>query len=145
MTIITKRGDLLQAKGVIVHGCNCQRVMGSGVAAQIRKKWPKAYEVYRRMDMELGLVSFAVVEYGVIVANALTQEFYGRDGKVYVDYLAVRQAFATINIVACNEGETVVNFPLIGCGRAGGDWNVVSKIIDQELDDSIEKVLWLQD
>lgn len=144
MTIITKRGDLLQAKGVIVHGCNAQGVMGSGVAAQIRKKWPKAYEVYRRMDMELGLVSFAVVEYGVTVANAITQEFYGRDGKVYADYLAIRSAFAAINIVASNEGETVVNFPLIGCGLAGGDWDVVSKIIDEELDDTLEKVLWVQ-
>ena len=39
MKIIYKQGDLLEAEEVvIVHGCNAQGVVGSGVALAIRNK-----------------------------------------------------------------------------------------------------------
>lgn len=44
--IQTKYGDLLSSKGIIVHGVNSQGVMGSGVAKQIKDKWPEAYGSY---------------------------------------------------------------------------------------------------
>lgn len=144
--IQTKKGNLLNAHGLIVHGVNCQGVMGSGVAAQIRSKWPTVYERYKldeeKIGLQLGDVQIVAVESGQVVANAVTQEFYGRGGKVYVDYKAVRKCFREINKYAVLWNLTV-NFPLIGCGLAGGKWDIVSKIIDEELDDSLEKVLWL--
>ena len=33
-------------QGVIVHGCNAQGVMGSGVAKQLRAKYPEIYVDY---------------------------------------------------------------------------------------------------
>lgn len=30
---------------VLIHGCNCYHAMGSGVATQIRRAFPAAYEV----------------------------------------------------------------------------------------------------
>ena len=46
-TIKKNVGDLLSVnRGIIVHGCNCQGVMGSGVALAIREKWPAVYEAY---------------------------------------------------------------------------------------------------
>ena len=149
MTITTKYGNLLDAKGILVHGCNCQGVMGSGVALQIKQKWPTVFSHYqlhhRSNSLFLGSAYFVNAEIDVCVCNAITQKFYGREpGKVYVSYDAVRDAFNTVNMWALRYGYETINFPLIGCGLAGGDWSVVSSIIDEELDDSLEKVLWLQ-
>ena len=34
--------------GLIIHGVNCQGVMGSGVALAIRNKWPVVYDEYKK-------------------------------------------------------------------------------------------------
>ena len=48
MEIIYKNGNLLDAQtAVIAHQVNCQGVMGSGVAKQIRDKWTNVYTAYR--------------------------------------------------------------------------------------------------
>lgn len=40
-------GDLLNAdEDLILHQVNCQAVMGSGLALQIKNKFPKSYEDY---------------------------------------------------------------------------------------------------
>ena len=78
--------------GVIVHGCNAQGVMGSGVAKQLRAKYPEIYDAYvkhlgnfkAKPCSPLGSVNFVLVHSSLTVANAITQEFYGRDGKQYV-------------------------------------------------------------
>lgn len=150
--VTTKIGNLLDAKGIIVHGCNAQGVMGSGVALQIKNKWSDAYKSYKQAIQDwgdqkicpLGRVVFHKVRDDLWIINAITQEYYGRDkSKVYVDYEAVRTAFHTINWYFHDKG-LPINFPKIGCGLANGDWDVVSKIIDEELDDRLEKVLWIQ-
>ena len=40
-----KHGDILSvANGIIVHQVNAQGVMGSGLAKQIREKYPMAFD-----------------------------------------------------------------------------------------------------
>lgn len=79
------------------------------------------------------------------MCNAVTQKYYGRtSGKVYVDYNAVRRCFKLVNTCNLILMYDTVNFPLIGAGL-GGDWEIISKIIDEELDDSLNKVLWLRE
>lgn len=145
--------------GIIVQGCNAQGKMKSGIAKQIRALWPIVYTVYRqeyrkaRKDspsLPLGTISHAAVGPSKIVVNAITQEFYGRDQDVlYVSYDGLRKAFQalgdliTTNSVFGNLADLHgVHFPLIGCGLANGDWNIVSKIIDECLPD-VEKHLWI--
>lgn len=148
--ILTKHGNLLDAKGIIVHGCNAQGAFGSGVAGQIRRKWPEAHNAYSEAiafwkacnHLPLGRITQCDVEDGVKVVHAITQEFYGYDGRMYVDYQAVRECFQMINYYYRDSG-VPINFPKIGCGLAGGDWDIVSKIIDEELDDHLEKMLWV--
>lgn len=36
-------------RGIVVHGVNCQGVMGSGVALAIRTKWPQIFESYKKI------------------------------------------------------------------------------------------------
>lgn len=45
-------GDILTLKrGILVHGCNCFGVMGSGIARLIRDKWPGVFQVYREAHL----------------------------------------------------------------------------------------------
>lgn len=145
--IIYKTGDLLQApERVIVHGCNAQGVMGSGVAKLIRERWPQVYERYRRVhsfysdyvrdtSKMLGTVDFWPGDPDKTICNAITQEFYGRDPRrVYVDYNAVADCMASINRwvpTYVGEGGSVA-MPLIGAGLANGEWGRIAEIIEQE-------------
>ena len=36
-------------RGIIAHGCNCQGVMGSGVARFLRDKYPQIFPEYAKM------------------------------------------------------------------------------------------------
>lgn len=147
MKIIYKVGDLLNAdERFICHGCNAQGKMGSGVAKLIRAKYPHAYEVYMnvyaRSGLQLGTTSWAKGEPHTVI-NAITQDRYGNDGKRYADYDAIRKAMAQINATARmtqtvdGAGQSMgrviaVAMPLIGAGLAGGDWSIISEIIEQE-------------
>lgn len=133
-------GNLVHAtEGIIVHGCNAQGKMASGVAKDIRETFPNAYEAYMKRYQEKGLKVGDVVwaripsEKPLAIANAITQEFYGRDKSIrYVDYDGLREAFKKIGDVA-RKHNLPVYYPMIGAGLANGDWGIISEIIEQEL------------
>ena len=133
-------GSLLSVQeGIIVHGCNAQGVMGSGVAKLIRDKYPVAFERYRakydKDGLALGSVVWAKVQDSPLlaVASGITQEYYGRTpGKVYVDYDAISNVFSQVAKVA-HERNLTVHYPMIGAGLGGGDWDRIKYIITAEL------------
>lgn len=145
----TLNADLLDADhGILLHGCNAQGVMGSGVAKLIRAKWPGAYNAYRRVFDQRGLKPGQTIWYRassdplLMIGNAITQEFYGRDpSKVYVDYDAVQMCMHEAGIAA-REFSLPVHYPMIAAGLGGGDWNKISAIIERELE-GVEHCLWL--
>ena len=134
-------GDLLQLAldgrfDAIVHGCNCQCAMGKGIALSIKNQFPEAYEADLRTPKgdrgKLGTISTADVVRGAArftVVNAYTQ-FHYRGDRVLADYDAIRSAFAEIKRRFAGRR---TGYPRIGAGLAGGDWAVISKIIDEEL------------
>lgn len=143
MKIIYKQGNLLDcAERWILHGVNMQGKMASGVAKDIRTRYPSAYDVYMYAysvnALKLGVVTFADVGGGKKVFNGVTQEFYGKDGKQYVDYWAVKEVIQAMNYYATcgddyftREGMCIA-MPKIGAGLGGGDWDIISKIIEEE-------------
>lgn len=146
MKIEYVKGDLFATNiTTIVHGCNAQGVMGSGVAKTIREMYPKAYERYRKeyeLHHHLTLGKLVVVPCGdrvndpdnyKVIVNAITQDFYGRDGSRYVSYDAVADAMQAIDRMSEVYGITEVAMPQIGAGLGGGDWNVIAAIIESEL------------
>ena len=148
--IQTIHGDLLQAKGLIIHGCNSQGVMASGVAKQIRETYPEAYNAYMKGIEEhckgvTGYCTYYRHDNDTVIVNAVTQKYYGRDSTVtYVSYDAVRSCFREINkALSVFPNITDINFPKIGAGLGRGNWNVISKIIDEEIDERYYKTLWL--
>lgn len=122
--------------GVILHGCNAQGAMGSGVAKQLRAKYPDIYVDYYvglsgsnlRKENPLGQVYFSWVGPNLFVANAITQEFYGRDGRQYVEYLALEQAIDK-TVEFASRKDLAVHVPyLIGAGLGGGSEKTILDI-----------------
>lgn len=129
---------------IIAHGCNCFHTMNSGIAKQIKENFPDTYNIdfntTKKGDInKLGTFSIGQywrkIEY-VNIYNCYTQYYYGKDGKLYLEYDALALCLRKINFVN-NKGLKVTNIglPKIGCGLAGGEWNKVDGIIQRELKD----------
>ena len=137
------KGDLLSAtEGIIVHGCNCQGVMGSGVALAIKNKYPDAYYDYiNYVSVEtdtstrgrnlLGEIQYTKVTDKLTIANAFTQQFYGKDGLKYASYSAVEDIMYRLKDFTSLD--TPIHMPKIGCGLGGLDWDEVSQYIQYYL------------
>lgn len=134
-----QKGDLLAVtEGVIAHGCNCLGVMGSGVALAVKNKYPRAYKEYlgtlrqyKEVDISpLGKCQLVFIEGDLVVANLFTQYSVATyPGEVVVDYQAIRSAFSYLKYYTYE----VINIPKIGAGLAGGDWNIIEQIINEEM------------
>jgi O-acetyl-ADP-ribose deacetylase (regulator of RNase III) len=143
--IIYKQGSILDApEPYIIHGCNAQGRMGSGVAKALMDRYPAVKERY--LDLyeyhKLGEEPFLGTLHKVLtggphtVFNAITQDRYGYDGALYASYDAIEQCMTaldhTMGEIEASTGELPhVAMPLLGCGLAGGDWSVVSQIIEK--------------
>lgn len=129
----------------IIHGCNAQGRMGSGFAKELRTRFPDAYDEYiveyekGNNHLNLGTVVYHAAETDLIIANAVTQEFYGRDGAKYVSYDAIDSVFAELNntakVLKEVSGKEAIHFhfPKIGSDLGGGDWNVIAQIIESRV------------
>ncbi|GAB6145958.1 macro domain-containing protein [Desulfocicer niacini] len=134
-------GDLIKLAmegkfDVIIHGCNCFCAMGAGIARSIKMQFPEAFQADLATEKgdrsKLGAFSQAnFVQNGheLAVINAYTQ-FHYSGKEVLADYDAIRSVFKKLK--AQFSGKRF-GFPLIGAGLAGGDWQVISEIINQEL------------
>lgn len=140
MKIEYVKGSVVDAtESIIAQGCNAQGVMGSGVAKAIREKWPEVFHVYKRhcgdYQDPLGTINFiGTWDQTKLIANMITQRFYGRNGERYVDYDAVRKCMKLLNRRAgmYSAPPHRVAMPKIGAGLGGGDWEIISQIIEEE-------------
>lgn len=140
-----RKGDLLGVtEGVIAHGVNCQGVMGSGVALAIKKKYPRVFKYYNilceseKTDTKKLLGRTLIVrakedESTPMVANCFTQNFYGTD-KRHVNYEAVAESFASLykHYNTSENPDMILHIPKIGAGLGGGNWEIISRIIEDE-------------
>lgn len=138
MKIRYETGNLLESScKIIVHGANARGVMNSGVAKAIRSECPHAYEVYRTKYIAEGLTMGEVIFVPCgnrVIANAITQEFYGSKG-VFVDYDAINTVMGEVNDFAWKKEIKEVGLPLIGAGLGGGSWKRISEIIEEQFVD----------
>lgn len=119
-----------------IHVVNCQGVMGSGVAKEVRLSVPEAYEEY--IDAyDNGRLKPGVVTKAKGFYNLAAQEFYGNDGKKYINYGALADCLRitannlrTVNLL----DDIEVVFPYrMGADRAGGNWDVIVELIEYYL------------
>lgn len=126
-------GDLLKTDAdIIAHQVNNKGVMGSGVAKQIRAKYPEAYLLYRRFFGHGAMGNCQIVKTydGKEVANLFGQDTYGRTG-THTNYAALRKAMLQLAQYAKENNKTVAMPYGIGCGLGGGSQEVVYRIIEE--------------
>jgi len=133
----TKYRDLLDAFDaneiqIIIHGCNCFRSFGAGIAKSIKERYPEAYDADLNTGHgdknKLGQYSYAKLSDDKTIINAYTQYAYGRN-KVNADYDAIRKVFILLEEKYRNSN-ILIGIPMIGAGLAGGDWETISNIIN---------------
>lgn len=131
-------------ENVICHQVNCQGVMGSGLARQIYMVYPQVKEGYiaycskvaNNQDL-LGDVLYTPIREHKYVANIFGQFDYNRRwesvGACYTNYVALREGLRKVANHCKFKGYSVAIPYKLGCGLAGGDWGVVSRIIEEEM------------
>lgn len=135
---------------VIVHGCNCLNTMGSGIARQIRDRYPKAYLIDQASpkgnENKLGNFTQAHIDgyrrysphqrgfrpYSFTIINAYTQFGFNPRNVVNTDYEALESVFWQIKLLydLNPQAPCRIGIPMIGAGLGGGDWKVIETIID---------------
>lgn len=121
---------------ILCHQCNCQGVMGSGVAAEVKKRYPEVFQAYRHeyetKGLELGKVVFVKNLRGQIIANLLGQDKFGYDGQQYTRYDKLQECLDAVKTVMIEQGFTTVALPyMMSCCRGGGSWDVVFTMITE--------------
>ena len=139
------KGDLVRDAeqfDVISHQCNCFLVWGAGIAPQIKVKFSEAYlEDAKTMygdKRKLGAITYTKNTKPIVV-NAYGQYKYTRTD-VDTNYDALRSCMKHIKNLFTG---LKIGLPLLGAGLASGDWNIISKIIEEELgDEDVTIVVW---
>lgn len=130
---------------VIAHGCNCYCNMGAGIAPQMANafgcdKFTMERDEYKGDVNKLGTIDYEHFPLlrgnGLMVVNAYTQYSTGFNRLTVstsaLDYEALTLCLRKMNYIF--EG-LHIGLPQIGCGLAGGDWEMVKEIIQKELKD----------
>lgn len=131
------KGDLVElAKegrfDLIVHGCNCQCTMRSGIAKQITEEWPKVAQddlntLRIKPSFKLGTYIKTPVTKDLSVISAYTQLTYGYSVNIrYVNYDAIATVFEELNRFYKDKR---VGIPMLGAGLAHGNWEIIQNII----------------
>ena len=144
MNIAYQIGDATRPTGdhprIIVHVCNDAGGWGKGFVLAVSRRWREPERRYRAwyrgeesLPFALGQVQFVRVEESIWVANLIGQHGMGfRNGFPPIRYEAIRQGLRTVASKAKKLGASV-HMPRIGCGLAGGKWQQVERIVQEEL------------
>ena len=139
--------------GIILQQVNAQGVMASGIAKEIRAKWPAVWVAYSTLvtpspefglngQQHLGKISPVEVESNLWVVSIIGQQFYGRDGKRYTSYDALDVGLQQVArwVAETEFTHADIHHPLLGSGLGGGSWPVVKAIIEHRL--GSDTTLW---
>lgn len=121
MTIEYRRGDLFAQHDITAyaHGCNCRGVMGAGIAAQFRARYPLMYRTYRSACrgglLTLGMVMPWQAADGKMIYNLMTQDQPGPDARPWAITTAAGQMIQLARLCRVR----TIGLPMIGCGIGG--------------------------
>lgn len=133
---------------LIMHGCNCFCVMGAGIAPQIKAKFPEAYAADCATTAgdvsKMGTITHTVSTTPIVV-NMYTQfDTKGRrSGHRDFDYDAFRKALKEVRAKFSGK---MMAMPKIGAGLAGGNWEIIERILEEEMrGEYVTVVTWEND
>lgn len=135
------KGDLLNSDAnILLHQVNCKGAMGAGIAKQIKEKFPEVYvdymNAYKNNELVLGHIIATATANNKIVISLCGQDTYGRTG-VHTVYPALRKCLkSTKELLIEVKDNAKIGIPMgMGAGLAGGNWDKILSIIEEELDD----------
>lgn len=125
---------------IVVHVCNDIGAWGRGFVVALSRRWPEPEQRYRAwhcgeesQPFTLGQVQLVKVEEDTWVANLIGQrDIRASGGLAPIRYAAVREGLRLVSAEARKLGASI-HMPRIGCGLAGGRWEEVGPIVEQEL------------
>jgi O-acetyl-ADP-ribose deacetylase (regulator of RNase III) len=142
-------GNIIDSRAdIIFHQVNCQGVMGSGLAKQLREWCPVHYEDYKYFcdtapapEALLGEYIFTPydIENKLYICGIFGQFNYGHDGKCYTSYNAVRRALINVKVMANRNEDRSYRFAVpykMCCGLAGGNWDIILEILSELFGDT---------
>lgn len=139
-------GDATKPEGAghkyILHVVNDKGAWGAGFVLALSRRWKQPEQDYREwakgnanVPFALGQVLFSSPLSGVTVVNMLAQKgLRSPDNPCPLSYPALRRCLEAAARDARTLGASV-HMPRVGCGLAGGEWNRVAKIVQEELCD----------
>lgn len=122
---------------IIPHVCNSVGAWGSGFVLAVSKKWKQPEVAYRmwskdKETFKLGETQIVPVGDGIVVANMIGQVMGYIDGLPPVRYEAIREALKKVKNY-CIENSASMHAPMFGASLSGGSWEVIEKIIQEEI------------
>lgn len=129
------KGDILKTEATaIVNPVNCKGVMGAGLAAAVRKKYPKSYNDYRRAcrqgAIKVGAV-FVTSEPDMLLFHLPTKDHWKNQSKM--EYVLSGLADLRRKLEALLVSSVAV--PALGCGCGGLSWSAVQPVLEDALKD----------
>jgi O-acetyl-ADP-ribose deacetylase (regulator of RNase III) len=117
----------------LAHCCNMQNVMGAGIAKYIKRLYPEAYEAdtkwFLNKNPDFSHMSMAKIGVNRYVANIYGQRYYGTENR-QLNYAYLKLGLSQLARVT--DGGDCIGLPYgMGCGLAGGDWDIVQPIIEE--------------
>ncbi|OFG19380.1 Appr-1-p processing protein [Listeria monocytogenes] len=128
------------AKGntIIAHICNDVGGWGKGFVLAISRKWKEPEKAYRKWykdknDFKLGEVQLIPVNDYISICNMIGQKGIKTGSKgAPIRYEAVESCLEKLSEIA-KEQQASIHMPRIGCGLAGGKWEIIEPIIRKTL------------
>jgi O-acetyl-ADP-ribose deacetylase (regulator of RNase III) len=127
-----RNGDIF-ASGcqAICNAVNCVGVMGAGLAAAFKKRFPemnKEYmEVCNNCDLEPGNLHFWTEPNGLIIINFPTKDHFIHPSKIEF----ITDGLATLKREIVDRKIASVAIPALGCGLGGLSWEDVRREIEK--------------
>jgi O-acetyl-ADP-ribose deacetylase (regulator of RNase III) len=152
--IKVKKGNVVDALingeiDYLIHSTNAQGKFASGVAGEIRKRIPEAYDAYmrqfRQCQVQGKTITLGELSGAKGVINLCGQEYYGYDGKRYANYGAIAvglgDVFHYLQDIDSKQPRNIrIGLPLIGCGLGGANEEIIMSIIEHCLQGSYKEV-----
>lgn len=141
--ITYRKGDATEPVGsgmkIIVHICNDIGAWGAGFVLALSKKWLEPELEYKALEKRsLGDVQFVRIDKDTVVVNMIAQEGIGPDeeGRPPIRYSALRKALGQVDYYAWmnHDLNPSIHMPRIGCGLAGGRWELVEELIRDQVE-----------
>jgi O-acetyl-ADP-ribose deacetylase (regulator of RNase III) len=138
-------GDATEPQGsglkIIAHICNDVGAWGNGFVLAVSRRWPEPkkryldwYQQRETSGFRLGAVQFVQVEPDILVANMIGQRGIRRTAaaKPPIRYDALEGCLEQVAEKALALSASI-HMPRIGCGLAGGSWDMVEPIIVRQV------------